>query len=119
MSMTATNSTGVDPAIQAIYVYGTNGTGHSGGTDTTLDLLSTAIGSNTIWSTSVVGRNPYGDQGVYAPFYPIPFSSASLPTGTSTIYFTFTQSYNSQNGSERILYHVPQQWLPGLCDKLE
>lgn len=102
MSMTITNNTGSALAIQAIYVYWNNSSGHSAGTDHTLDLFNTTIGSTTIWSTGAVGSNPYGDAGVYAPFYSVPFTSATLPTGTSTIAFTFTQSYTYQNGSERI-----------------
>ena len=102
MSMTATNVTGVPLAIQAIYVYWNNTTGHSGGSDNTLDLLSISIGSTTSWSTTAVGSNPHGDPGVYAPFYSVPLTSASLPIGTSTVAFTFTQSYTNPNGTERI-----------------
>ena len=93
MSMTITNSTGSALAIQAIYVYWNDMTGHSAGPDYTVDLLSTSIGGTTIWSTS---------PGVHSSFFAVPFTSASLSTGTSTIAFTFDQSYTYQNGSERI-----------------
>jgi Flp pilus assembly protein TadG len=90
MSMTVTNNTNVPLAIDAIYVYWNYLSGHSG-TNTTLDLSSASIGSISIWSGDA--KNGY---------YSVPFTSASLPTGPSTIAFTFTQSYDYQNGNERI-----------------
>ena len=96
MKMTITNS--LNPptplAIQSIYVWWNNANGHSGGSDHTLDLMSVSIGSITIWSTA--------SNNVNLGFYAVPLTSASLPAGTSTITFTFQQSYDYQDNAERI-----------------
>jgi hypothetical protein len=89
MSMNVTNSTGQVLAIQAIYLYWNNSTGHSGGA---VNLLNTTVGGTSIWSTS---------PGIYSSFYSVPFTSASLPTGTSAIAANFDQTYNTNlSGSE-------------------
>ena len=89
MSMNVTNSTGQVLAVQAIYLYWNNTTGHSGGP---VKLLSMSVGGTSVWSTS---------PGIYTSFYSVPFTSASVPTGTSTIAATFDQTYNtSLSGSE-------------------
>ena len=92
MSMTVTNSTGTALALQALYVWWNNTSGHSG-PDPTLDLLGVTLGGATIWSS-----NP----GVYNDWFSVPVDSVNLPTGTSTVAFVFTQQYNQQNLGERI-----------------
>ena len=89
MSMNVTNGTGTALAIQAIYLSWNNATGNSGGP---VKLVSASVGGTTIWSTS---------PGIYSSFYAVPFTSASLPTGTSAITATFDHTYNTDlSGSE-------------------
>jgi Flp pilus assembly protein TadG len=88
MSLPITNNTGQALAIQQIILYWNNSTGNSGGP---LNLLSVSVAGTTIWTSP----------GVYASFYVVPFTSASLPTGTNNVTATFNQTYNtSLSGSE-------------------
>ncbi len=88
MSLPITNNTGQALAIQQIILYWNNSTGNSGGP---LNLLSVSVAGTTIWTSP----------GVYASFYVVPFTSASLPTGTNNVTATFNQTYNTNlSGSE-------------------
>jgi hypothetical protein len=94
MSMTISNPTGVNLLVQSVQVYWNHGGGHQSGSDKTLRLQQASLGG-TFWT---------GD--LYAPSYEITPINLFVPTGSSTITFTFHQSYDNTDGSERILINL-------------
>jgi len=90
MRMSINNSTGVMLQIDQINVTWNHNDGHQTGGDKTLRLRQASLGS-VIWS---------GD--IYASSYNLNVSPY-LPSGTSTIIFTFHQTYDNLDGTERIV----------------
>jgi len=90
MRMSINNSTGVMLQIDQINVTWNHNDGHQTGGDKTLRLRQASLGS-AIWS---------GD--IYASSYNLNVSPY-LPNGTSTIIFTFHQTYDNLDGTERIV----------------
>jgi hypothetical protein len=92
MQMSINNQTGAALNISQVTVYWNHDDGHSGGgNDKSLHLQKVSLGSD-FW---------LGD--IYAPSYTINPSSLTLPTGPSTIVFTFSQSYDKIDHTERIV----------------
>jgi hypothetical protein len=92
MSMNITNQTGVPLAVQDLFVTWNHDTGHMVGADKTLRLQQASLNGASFWSGDASG-----------PSLTIPPANLSIPTGTSTILFTFHQSYDFADGSEQIL----------------
>ena len=67
-----------------------------GNTYNPLNLQSVTLGGSNIWTGNV-----------NAPSYGISFVSyPRLPIGTSTTAFNFSNTYNNQNGTERIIVYL-------------
>jgi hypothetical protein len=106
-SMTINNPTGVDLQILDVTVFWNHDGGHKQGTDNSLRLRSATITSgsttNTFWSGNIYSTN----------YTIIPGDPLLIPTGTSTITFTFHQSYTRTNGSERIFINFETNGCQG------
>lgn len=84
--------------IQDIFLVWNHDKGHLSGGDKTLHLNTVSIGSQT-WSGAPLPSN--------GPSVTVTSSPAfTIPTGTSTITFTFHQSYDNLDGSEEILINL-------------
>ena len=95
MSMTITSPLTVPIQIQDVFVVWNHDKGHQLGFDKTLNLNSVSLGSQ-FWSGTSNGPS--------VTITPSP--TAYIPTGTSTITFTFHQSYDNFDGTEEILIHL-------------
>jgi hypothetical protein len=100
LSMTITNSTGAVLTMQDVTLIWNNDKGHISGADKTLRLRQASLGSN-FWSGNV-----------YASLFTIT-TSQTIPTGTSTIIFTFHQSYDNLDGTERITINLATNGCSG------
>jgi hypothetical protein len=96
LTMTITNPYGFPLVLSNVTVSWNDAKGHTVGNDKTLRLVDASLGGVSFWS------NPIGVGGVSA--YTIP-TSAVIPAGptTVTIAFTFHQSYDNFDGTERII----------------
>jgi hypothetical protein len=103
--MTITNPVPSPIQIQDIFVVWNHDKGHQIGTDKTLKLNSVSIGSQS-WSGSPLPSN--GPSVSVAPSSPL-----YIPSGTSTIIFTFHQSYDNLDGSEEILINLASPGCTG------
>ena len=90
MSMTITNPTTMALQLADIFVRWDHDKGHEVGLDKTLILQQVSLNSTTLWTGSQAG-----------PTYTF-LTNATLPAGTSTITFTFHQTYDRSDGSENI-----------------
>ena len=88
MTMSINNSTGIALSIQSITVSWNNATGNNG---SALSLISVTLGGVSLWSGNVT-----------YPTFSVPFGYALLPSGASSIVFTFQQAYTTRNGTEDI-----------------
>jgi hypothetical protein len=95
MSMRITNQTGVPLEAQTVMVFWNNDTGHQIGSDKTLRLLEASLDGVPFWS---------GD--VFAPTFTISPSGLFIPTGDSTVRFTFHQIYDQPDTAERIIINL-------------
>jgi hypothetical protein len=93
--MTITNPNAYSINIQDVFVVWNHDKGHQVGTDKTLHLTSASLGSQ-FWSGTSSGPST-----TLAPS-----STTVIPPGTSTIIFTFHQSYDTPDGSERVLINL-------------
>lgn len=91
--MTITNSTGAVLTMQDVTLFWNHDKGHIVGFDKTVRLQQAGLGG-TFWTGNV-----------YASVFTIT-TSHSIPTGLSTITFAFHQSYDTLDGSERILINL-------------
>lgn len=91
MEMGIINGTGHLLTVSQIYVEWNHNAGHDSTGDRTLRLRQVVIGSDT-WN---------GD--LFAPSAYIPAFYPSIPTGESTARFVFHQTYDTTNGTERIV----------------
>jgi len=94
LTMTITNSTGYTLNLEDVTVVWNHDKGHSSGTDKTLRLQQASLGGAIFWTGNV-----------YASIYTID-TTQTLPTGTSTITFTFHQAYDNFDGSQQILINL-------------
>jgi Flp pilus assembly protein TadG len=92
LTMTINNSTGANLEIKNVTFQWNHDKGHQAGSDKTLILQSARLGSTTFWTGNNIGpsTNP--------PIIPSP--AVSIPTGTSTIVFTFHQSFDYWDNTE-------------------
>jgi hypothetical protein len=95
MIMTINNTTASALTIQNIVVFWNHDKGHATGLDKTLQLNSVTLGSQ-IWSGTSNGPNQTIS----------PSGTVTIPTGPSTITFTFNQSYDNLDGTEQILINL-------------
>lgn len=95
MSMTINNPIGIPLTVQNVMVTWNHDKGRSGGSGgRALNLTGASLGSS-FWSGSVNSAS-----------YTITPTSLSIPTGSSTIIFTFQYNYANQDGTERILINL-------------
>jgi hypothetical protein len=92
MSMSVTNNTGVPLLVRDVFVDWYNDKGHKTGSDKTLILQSATLGGVTFFT-----GNLFASSTTVTP------SGLYVPTGTSSIIFTFHQVYDSPDGSEKII----------------
>ncbi len=95
MSMAITNPLTVPIQIQDVFVIWNHDKGHILGSDKTLILNFASLGSQ-FWSGTSDGPS--------VTITPAP--TTYIPTATSTITFTFHQSYDSFDGSEQIIINL-------------
>ena len=96
MSMTINNPTGVPLLVQDVTVHWNHDAGHRVGGDKTLRLMQATLGGTFFSSVT----------GIYASSFTIIPSSLYIPTGTSTIVFTFHQTYTRTDGTELIFINL-------------
>ena len=92
LSMDITNQTGYPLLVENVTVTWNNDHGHLVGSDKTLRLQAASLNGIFFWNGDVV-----------APTFTITPADLFIPSGTSTIHFTFHQSYDVPDGSERVL----------------
>jgi len=93
--MTINNTTVSAITIQNIFVVWNHDKGHQTGIDKSLQLNSVTLGSQ-IWSGTSTGPNQTIN----------PSGTVTIPTGSSTLIFTFQQSYDNLDGTENILINL-------------
>ena len=93
MSMTIDNPTGVNLVVSSVSVFWNHDRGHTLG-DQTLKLQDATLGSS-FWTGNL-----------YAPSLTISPFGLTIPTGSSTIIFTFHQTYTRTDGTERIIIYL-------------
>ena len=101
-SMTINNPTGVALQVLDVTVFWNHDGGHKTGSDKSL-LLQDASITSSFWSGNIYSTN----------YTIIPDDVLLIPTGTSTITFTFHQSYTKTNGSERIFINFETNGCQG------
>jgi Flp pilus assembly protein TadG len=87
LTMTINNQTGANLEIKNVTFQWNHDKGHQTGSDKTLVLQSVSLAGTTFWS----GNDP--GPSTSPPIIPSP--AVSIPTGTSTIVFTFHQSFDN------------------------
>jgi hypothetical protein len=95
MSMTISNPYSYAITIQNIFVVWNHDKGHQTGDDKSLMLLSASLGSPLFSGTS---------PGPSLTIVPVP--ARTVPSGSSTISFTFHQSYDRLDDTERIVINL-------------
>lgn len=93
MSMTIDNPTGVNLVVSSVSVFWNHDRGHTLG-DQTLKLQDATLVSS-FWTGNL-----------YAPSLTISPFGLTIPTGSSTIIFTFHQTYTRTDGTERIIIYL-------------
>jgi predicted outer membrane repeat protein len=96
LSMSILNQTGVPLTVQDVFVIWNHDKGHSVGADKTLVLQQASLNGVSFWSGNSIGPS----------FVITPSTTLSIPTGTSTILFSFHQSYDLLDGSEQIFINL-------------
>ncbi|NJC95791.1 MAG: hypothetical protein C3F07_17630 [Anaerolineales bacterium] len=93
MSITLTNNLAANLQVQDVFIQWNHDKGHQTGSDKTLRLQSARIGSMTFWTGNNIG----------ASLTIVPSPAAIITaSGTSTITFTFHQSYDNWDNTEYI-----------------
>jgi len=88
-----------------VFVMWNQSKGHQTGNDKTLTLLSASMsGSPTPFWTGTIPEPPPSPQTSSATLESA--TPIQIPSGTSTIVFTFDQSYDRFDGSEEILINL-------------
>jgi len=93
-SMTIDNPTGVDLQVLDITVFWNHDSGHQSGSIKTLRLQSVSL-TSVFWTGNV-----------YSTSYTIIPTNLTIPQGTTTITFTFNQTYTDPDTSERIYINL-------------
>jgi RHS repeat-associated protein len=94
MTMTITNPTGVPLTMQDVYVAWNHDKGHLLGDDKTTRLQQAALNGVVLWSGNAIGPT-------------LTFSTAAtIPTGTSTLSFTFHQTYDRWDNTESVTINL-------------
>jgi hypothetical protein len=102
MILSITSPVPVPVQIQNVFVVWNHDKGHSAGGNKKLELQSVSLGSQ-FWSGTSNG-----------PSITItPSPTSYIPTGTSTITFTFHQSYDVLDGTEEILINLASPGCTG------
>jgi|GEM_PF-2114998 len=96
LSMSIINQTGVPLAVQDLFVVWNHDKGHSLGVDKTLILQQASLNGVSFWTGNSSGPS----------FAITPSTDLFIPTGNSTILFSFHQSYDVLDGSEQILINL-------------
>lgn len=94
MEMRITNNTGYTLSTANIYIEWNHDTGHAGGNAPALRLKKIQL-ANQSWSGDLFTPSTF-----VAGFYPL------IPQGESTIQFSFNQSYDVLDGTERIIINL-------------
>ncbi|MEW6401439.1 MAG: TadE family protein [Chloroflexota bacterium] len=94
MEMEIINNTNHTLLTAQVYIEWNHDTGHTSGNDSTLHLIQASLG-NTFWNGDLLAPSTY-----LTEFHP------SIPQGTSKIRFMFHQTYDSMDGTERILITI-------------
>jgi hypothetical protein len=99
MRLTIRNPNNYSFRVENVFVVWNNDKGHQEGNNKDLNLISASLGTQ-FWT----GENG----GPSASLTPSPATPVSIPGGgaTSTIIFTFHQSYDHSDGSEEILINL-------------
>jgi hypothetical protein len=95
MSMNITNQTGTPLTVQDIFVTWNHDRGHVTGIDKSLRLLQASLNSVSFWTGNDSG-----------PSLTITPSNLLIPSGESTILFTFHQTYDLVDNSEQIFINL-------------
>ena len=94
LTMTINNQTGANLEIDFVTFQWNHDKGHQTGSDKSLILLSASLQGTTFWT----GNDP--GPSTIPPITPSP--AVSIPTGTSTITFTFHQSFDNWDNTELV-----------------
>lgn len=94
MSMTINNPFSFPLVVSSVTVTWNDDKGHQTGADKTLKLTSASLGGVTFWS------DPVGVSGVAAKTIA---TSTVISSGATAVSFTFNQSYDNADGTERIV----------------
>jgi hypothetical protein len=99
MTMTITNPNPFSVRVKDVFVVWDHDRGHQVGNDKSLNLLSMSLGTQ-FWTGNSNGPTATG--------VPNPATAVVIPGGgaTSTIVFTFHQTYDRSDGSEEILINL-------------
>jgi len=92
MNLSITNPTGIPLSVQDVFVIWDHDKGHLVGNDKTLILQDASLNGASFWSGN--------DDGPTLTITPL---DLFIPPGTSTIVFTFHQTYEISDGSEELL----------------
>jgi hypothetical protein len=106
MSMTISNQTGAPLLVSSVFVDWYNEKGHRQGGDKTLKLRSATL--NGVDIVTFYTGNLYASSTTITP------TNLYIPTGTSTIVFTFHQTYDNPDGNERILISLATNGCGGV-----
>ena len=80
--------------MTALFAVWNHDKGHQSGGDKTLRLTRITLAGVTIWMGNASGPS--------ITLAYVPSAGITLPVGSSTIVFTFHQSYDNEDGTERI-----------------
>lgn len=105
MTLSITSPVASPVQIQNIFVVWNHDKGHQTGSDKTLMLTSVILGSQSSSSSPLPSTGPSVTITPSSPMY--------LPNGTSTLAFTFHQSYDNFDGTEEILINLSSPGCTG------
>ena len=105
MTLTITNPVPSPIEIGDVFVVWNHEKGHQTTGDKTLQLTSVVLGSQSSSSSPLPSTGPSVSINPSSPFY--------IPNGTSTIAFTFHQSYDNLDGTEEILINLASPGCTG------
>jgi hypothetical protein len=102
--MTISNNTGSPLLVRDVFVDWYNEKGHQRGGDKTLKLQSATLGGVTF----------FGPGNLYASSTTITPNGLYVPVGSSSIIFTFHQTYDSPDRNEKILISLASNGCAGV-----
>jgi hypothetical protein len=97
MTLSITNPYAYAVRVKDVYVVWDHDRGHRTGNDKTLRLRSVSLGAQ-FWTGDIYAQSH--------SITPVPPTDVLIPSGASTIIFTFHQSYDRSDGSEEILINL-------------